>query len=714
MKVAGLRRGDIMRSLKKTLLILICVMLLIGVTVNLASCSLLDVQAIVDAIGVDSEEPDQAEGNNDSYGDGEASDDVPQGGHRHVFDQQKIEYKYLCSESSCTEPWRYYLSCKCGEMGEETFAVGKPFGHNYDQRVVEDKYLVEGNRYYYSCGCGAKGEKTFLYGGDVEPTNVAAYVIVTPKDMTNWESDMVDSLSNGIEGKTEMALVREKENASENTDSRYEIIVGITDRPETQEALSKLNFNEYGIFVSKYKIVITGWTDYTARMAVIEFNNNISEYIHSEENDEYKFDFMGYNEIVYDYDKYNGNLPAFSGTIKGVYDCGDDYYSVWYGDADATSFKTYSASVAAAGYSLANSNKIGSNEYATYVKGDKLIHFYYISADKELRIISGANDVNTGLMQTEAEMAAAKKVTPSATLMPMKYIAAAGGGTCMVFLLEDGTFFVIDGGWTEETDVLYDTLKALNEDANDPDAPIVISAWFLSHGHSDHYKNMYNFAPKYGKEVILNAIIVNGVHDVQNSSARTSSDVNASKSKLRTGVASYFKTVDGGTPEIMKIHSGQRLTFGGAVIDVLLTHEDLFDQKITNFNDYNTVLRLKLGGHTFMLANDACSKALPVLIAEHDDSELKAEFCMVTHHGADSGYKPYYEVVDAKYYFWPNSQEHFIRDTKTKPLTWAVYVVNNNTELYLADTYCTTITLPYTEGTAIKWIPGSEKPSDKA
>ena len=704
-----------MKHLKRTLLSLICAILLAGLAVNLASCALIDVKAIIDVIGRDSgasdgENTDEGE---DTYGEADTDEEPSQNGHKHVFDREKVEYRYLCNESSCTEPWRYYLSCKCGEMGEETFDVGKPFGHNYDQRVVEEKYRAEGNRYYYSCGCGAKGDKTFFYGGDVDPTKVADYVLITPQSMTGWESDMVDSLSSNIKSKTTLELTREKENASKNTDKRYEIIVGITDRPETQDALSKLDFNEYGIFVSKYKIVITGWTDYTARMAVIEFNNNISEYIHSEENDEYKFDFMGYNEIVYDYDKYNGNLPAFSGTIKGVYDCGDDYYSVWYGDADATSFKTYSASVAAAGYSLANSNKIGSNEYATYVKGDKLIHFYYISAEKEFRIVIGANDVITGLMQTEAEMAAAKKVTPSATLMPMKYIAAAGGGACMVFLLEDGTFFVIDGGWTEETDVLYDTLKALNEDANGPDAPIVISAWFLSHGHSDHYKNMYNFAPKYGKEVILNAIIVNGVHDVQVSSTRVAEDIYAKKNKLQSSVANYFKTVDGGTPTVMKIHSGQKLTFGGAEIDVLFTHEDVFDQKITNFNDFNTILRLKLGGHTFMLANDACSKALPALIAEHDDSELKAEFCMVTHHGADSGYKKYYEVVDAKYYFWPNSQAHFIRDTETLKLEWAVYALNNNTELYLADTYCTTIVLPYKEGTAIKWIPGSEKPSDK-
>ena len=223
---------------------------------------------------------------------------------------------------------------------------------------------------------------------------------------------------------------------------------------------------------------------------------------------------------------------------------------------------------------------------------------------------------------------------------------------------------------------------------------------------------MYKFAQDYGDEIILNAIIANGVHDVQTSSTRVPEDTYTSKKKLKSGVANYFKDVNGEKPTVMKLHTGQKLTFGGAEIDVMFTHEDIFDKKITNFNDFNTVLRLKLGGNTFLLANDATKKELPAMIEEIDNEELKAEFCMVTHHGADSGYTEFYKVVDAKYYFWPNSKAHFIRDTQTLALEWAVYVVNHHEELYLADTYCTTLVLPYEPASAVKWLPDTEKPSD--
>lgn len=546
----------------------------------------------------------------------------------------------------------------------------------------------------------------------VEPTKVSDYVLITPRNMTDWETDMANSVYSKLESKANVRIEYEEDNYSEDTAERYEIIVGITSRQETADALKKLKFNEYGIFVTEHKIVVTGWTDYTARMAVIEFNNNIADFISAGEDGVYYFDFKENNEFKYVYDNYYGDLPHFEGTVKGVYDCGDDCYSVWYEDAPDTAFATYTETVKGAGFALSNENTIGGNSYATYVKDERLVHFYYIKSEQSFRIVYGPNDVNTDLMKSEAEMAAAKKVEPSATLMPMRYISAEGGGACMVFLLEDGTFFVIDGGWNEEAEVLYKTLKALNEDANGADAPIVISAWFLSHGHSDHYKCMYKFAQDYGDEIILNSIIVNGVHDVQTSSTRVPEDTYASKKKLKSGVANYFKDVNGEAPKIMKLHTGQKLTFGGAEIDVMFTHEDIFDKKITNFNDFNTVLRLKLGGNTFLLANDATKKELPAMIEEIDDEELKAEFCMVTHHGADSGYKAFYEVVGAKYYFWPNSKAHFIRDTQTLALEWAVYVVEHNEELYLADTYCTTLVLPYQPTSAVKWLPDTEKPSD--
>ena len=329
---------------------------------------------------------------------------------------------------------------------------------------------------------------------------------------------------------------------------------------------------------------------------------------------------------------------------------------------------------------------------------------------KELRVVYGPNDVDADLMQTAAVPA---KVTPSVTLMPMRYISAEGGGTCMVYLLEDGTFFVIDGGWKEEAEVLYKTLVALNTDANGADAPIVISAWFISHAHGDHTGNIYEFAKTYGDKVKVNALICNDAHVTQTSDAKATTAGTLNAGKLKSGVLRYFTDTDGKQTKIMKLHTGQKLSFGGMKIDVLFTHEDMFDVKVTNFNNFNTILRIELGGHTLFMGNDAVKQELPKLIEEVDASVLKAEFCMVMHHGADSGYKRIYEVVDADYYFWPNSKPHYDRDILQNKYDYCLYVVNDAVEIYLADTYCTTLELPYEAGQALKWLPDSERPSDK-
>ena len=544
----------------------------------------------------------------------------------------------------------------------------------------------------------------------VAPTKVADYVMILPDNMTKFQTETANTLFSRLEKRTGAEIEYEEDNYNEDQPERYELVIGNVRRAAAAEALSKLALNEYGIFVSDYKITIIGWTDYTTRMALMYFEEMITDITVQGEDGTYYFTFAE-TEYVKTYDKYAGDIPAFDGELIGAYDCADDCIALWYEKVDATSFDTYTATVKAEGYTLANENMIGANKYATYVKDAKKLHFYYIDSEKELRIVAGANDLNTSLMIPKDQQPAAT-VTPSVTLMPMRYISAAGGGACMVYLLEDGTFFVIDGGWKEEAEVLYKTLCALNEDANGKDAPIVISAWFISHGHGDHTGCIYTFATTYGSKVKLNAVIGNDIHLAQSADATTSTATGLNSGKLKSGVLRYFADVNGKTPKLMKLHTGQKLSFGGMEIDVLFTHEDMFDTKVTNYNDFNTVLRVELGGHRFILANDATRKEIPKIAEEIAKEELEAEFCMVTHHGADSGHMALYRAVEAKYYFWPNSKEHYDRDILQNKYEYCLYVVENATEIYLADTYCNTLVLPYAEGEVLKWLPDTEKPSD--
>lgn len=50
-------------------------------------------------------------------------------GHTHVFDQEVVADRYLASKANCTDPAKYYKSCRCGEKGTDTFTSGIALGH---------------------------------------------------------------------------------------------------------------------------------------------------------------------------------------------------------------------------------------------------------------------------------------------------------------------------------------------------------------------------------------------------------------------------------------------------------------------------------------------------------------------------------------------------------------------------------------------------------
>lgn len=226
-------------------------------------------------------------------------------------------------------------------------------------------------------------------------------------------------------------------------------------------------------------------------------------------------------------------------------------------------------------------------------------------------------------------------------------------------------------------------------------------------------KPQKQFAPEFGDKVRVNAILCNDVDETQMMDTTHTTDV-LSREKLQSRVLSHMTDVNGNQPALMKLHTGQKPTFGGAQLDVLFTHEDLFGTALKNFNDLCTIVKVTLGGNRFFMTADASNVELPALLAELPASVLESEFCQMGHHGADRGYKPLYEAVKAKYILYPNSEKDYNRDMSNSKYDWCQYVKEHHDELYLADTYCYTFMLPYTPESAIKWNASIEKPSDAA
>ncbi len=71
-----------------------------------------------------------------------------------LFEVEDTSPKYLKEEATCTTKAKYFYSCDCGNIGEETFEYGEPNGHGYNWEYDQTHHWKEA-----TCGCEIDDEK---------------------------------------------------------------------------------------------------------------------------------------------------------------------------------------------------------------------------------------------------------------------------------------------------------------------------------------------------------------------------------------------------------------------------------------------------------------------------------------------------------------------------------------------------------------------------
>jgi len=126
-----------------------------------------------------------------------------------------------------------------------------------------------------------------------------------------------------------------------------------------------------------------------------------------------------------------------------------------------------------------------------------------------------------------------------------------------VFRLTDGTFMIIDGGYMTDADAesLYKFLKE-----NTPDGQqTVISAWFFTHLHYDHYGTVINFSKLYADEIPVKAFYYHF-----DPSEVTKWDLVGAMARWKDAV------------HYCKLHTGMEFELPGLKVNVIQTQEDLY------------------------------------------------------------------------------------------------------------------------------------------
>ena len=226
------------------------------------------------------------------------------------------------------------------------------------------------------------------------------------------------------------------------------------------------------------------------------------------------------------------------------------------------------------------------------------------------------------------------------------------GGMSYIIRLTDGTFVIIDGGYPSIRDAknIYSVLKANNVLDTKP----VISAWFITHMHVDHYGALQRFADNFAEDVIVEGFFYNFTREIE------LSDGTLWENNTKT-VEACMKKFSGATL-YSQIHSGMTLGFAGATVEVLVTHEDLNQSyynlgwktnSISNINDTSTVLRFNIAGQKILFFADAETGVDKAMRYTYTSSYLKSDIMQMSHHGYEGVSNSLINSVDPDVVLWP-------------------------------------------------------------
>ena len=330
-----------------------------------------------------------------------------------------------------------------------------------------------------------------------------------------------------------------------------------------------------------------------------------------------------------DYNEYRGQLEAAGYTERQSYEGGGCRHSLWENDA-----------------------------YTVYVS-------YLPDTDgnaKKGRVRVFTQAVGTPY-NTDKTAVTADVCTPMLWQLDVDNGVGKEGGMSYVIRLTDGTFVIIDGGYATDKEArnLYATLFDNNPLPGKP----VVTAWFITHLHADHYDVLGNMARRFGDRITVKGFYYNFPDDSLNDKLSAPSNGNYTALIDNAVVAETKMKLWPDAVRYSKLHSGMVLGFAGATVEVLLTHEDVCQSYYQNGmlqsngfekdgNNTSTVLRFNIAGQKILFLADAEFGESEALTGTYTADYLKSDIMQMAHHGFSDGVKPaLISAVKPSVVLWP-------------------------------------------------------------
>ena len=528
-------------------------------------------------------------------------------------------------------------------------------------------------------GDGEDGNSQAASGSDLElvTDGKSEFTIVYPEGAAEAVMDTAFRLRDELAAATGATFKISEDMAIGDGTGKKEILVGLTDRPESTEILSEMS--QSGDYIAKAageKIVLQAMITPGLGEVVDAFVESIKTNGTTVAAD---FVINGQSESMVKY------LPAFThGEFEFSYDCGDDAMMLSY-QADQTGYDAYLSDLTQAGFTQYSTNKLGDNSFAVYTRESDNVEVH-LSLFPVLSVMHITAEPITYLPALQPETVEAK-VTPSISMLGLEGYDTSGSpnqiGESFVFQTSAGNFIIYDGGHNNQlpSDNIYNKLVEL---APDPEN-IVIDAWFISHAHADHMGAIKWFTKDHAKDVTLKLLVMNLPSDEAISVA--SEYVENANHDLRECAAQYEGC------QVFKMHMGQVLYLDDAVVTCYGTYEMIAPQSLEYFNNSCMLEYIDLGGQRINMMGDCAPLETAVLTQIYKDQDLKCDIVQICHHGYQGASSDLYKLLAPDYAFWPGGSRSY---ENYKEESYNVWVLRTVKKLWIAEDKLVTELLPIT------------------
>lgn len=475
----------------------------------------------------------------------------------------------------------------------------------------------------------------------------ANYTIVRSDTVSYMNKDMTSKFYNIVRAVTGVPLPSSNDKAPEDPE-KLQILFGNTAYKETAEVEAVTPPEGYTIDFIGNKVVIFAWTAEGMENAINAFTDMIS-YSWYEDADG-KANLCILKERVSSSkgkSNYFKDVPfEVSGRyVDSIYDAYENTMMLHWTNANADMFNSYVKTLAEKGFSKYQTNNNDSISSVTFTKGKAMVHVYLLKRVSELRVITQNNAV---LPTNPSEYTKVCEVM--VTQMGLDYSKTEDkGGMGYLIRLEDGTFVVIDGGDPYDSNAknLYDLML---KQTPLKDKEIVISAWFVTHSHKDHFGVYNRFAALYGKDVTVKMLVGNDISDYVDSGLGETvrGFQHAARAKAFSGCV------------YMKAHTGQQFFFPGFTMGVLYSHEDVYPDYMMEINSGATIVLdavAQKDGTRFVFLADLTEVGAERLVSMYQQ-DMKCDVLQIGHHGNKGGNYDLYRFCDPDIALWPASSDY--------------------------------------------------------